>query len=203
MSDTNTTKQMIESLSFGHVLDQVEVVDWDEMRDPETGEGWEAWEVVECPECERPACVSSNMGRDQHRYITPEIEDENGDEIENECMHEIDGTADLMAPRFWECRIDDLEEAAHKIAHLSACVVMLADGRTGLTTTGGDEWSIFEAFVCLGYAPPFQLALDCRPNSIDHRQRKPELLAAFEAVCWAISGKVDQIREKVSMIKDR
>ena len=127
----------------------------------ENFEGWAAYEAVDCEECDRECVCSTGMGEDEHRYIQPEIEDEDGDDVENECMGTIYAIEGPMMNYFYPCelRSHSVEDAARAIAHLPLCVVEMEDGETGFALTGGGmdlSWEICDAFISCGYLPPLQ-----------------------------------------------
>ncbi len=142
------------SLSCDAVDVQSRDIDWREALG-EDMEGWRAFESFECDECGREAVMSS-LGEDEHRYIEPEVDDDEGGMVDNECMGYLCFEGPAM--NYWyPVKIDDCEAAAAKITHLPLCVVEFKDGQTGLALTGGGmdlSWEICEAFIELGYYPP-------------------------------------------------
>lgn len=158
MSKTN---QQIAADLFNCAVDaKSRQVDWSAALG-EDMEGWQAFEAVECEECDRECVCSTGMGEDEHRYVQPEVEDADGDDVENECMGTIYAIEGPQMNHFYPCELRSLsvEEAARAIAHLPLCVVEFEDGETGFALTGGGmdlSWEICDAFISCGYLPPLQ-----------------------------------------------
>ena len=158
MSKTN--EQIASDLRNCSVDSQSRRVDWSETLGEDL-EGWQAFEVVDCEECNGSCVCSTNMGEDEHRYIQPEVEDADGDDVANECMGTIYAIEGPQMNHFYPCELvgNSVEDAAREIAHLPLCVVEFADGETGFALTGGGmdlSWEICDAFISCGYLPPLQ-----------------------------------------------
>ena len=175
-------------------------VEWSEILGEDL-EGWEAFEEVECDECGVSFVMSSHMGSDEHRYIQPEIEDEDGDEVENECMGMIDHEVGPMMNFFYPCPDLDPEEAARAIAHLPLCVVVMEDGETGFALTGGGmdlSWEICAAYIACGFAPPLEYC--DLPNMAGRGRHKDTalILAACQRSCEIAEGWAARKRERLA-----
>jgi hypothetical protein len=157
MSKTN--QEIATDLRNCSVDSKSRQVDWSEALG-EDMEGWQAFEVEECEECERDFIATATMGQDEHRYIEPEYTDEDGEDIDNECMGTAGYFEGPMMNYFHPCELRDLsnEDAARAIAHLPLCVVEFQDGERGFALTGGGmdlSWEICDAYISCGYLPPF------------------------------------------------
>lgn len=131
-------------------------IDWAEALG-ENMEGYRAFEAFDCDECGREV-VCSFFGEDEHRNIEPEITDEDGDDVSNDCTGYLCFEGPMM--NYWyPVPISDCEEAAKAISHLPLCVVEFEGGDTGLALTGGGmdlSWEICRAFIALGFSPPVE-----------------------------------------------
>src|SRR5271163_373738 len=113
--------------------------DWSE----DYGETWEFWAADLCDKCKEIVVGSGSDSR--HKDI----------DSESSC----DGYVNLSAPMmscYYPVEIDNVEEAARKLADTCLCVVRI-DDETGLALTGGGmhlSWEICEAFMLLGFLPP-------------------------------------------------
>jgi hypothetical protein len=156
-------------------------VNWSESLG-EDMEGWQAFEIEECEECERSFLASSHCGADEHRHVEPEFEDEDGDDVENECMGTVNYFEGPMMNYFHPCELRGLsnEEAAEAIAHLPLCVVEFEDGERGFALTGGGmdlSWEICDAYISCGYLPPFA-SCDLPRMSGKHKHPRAQLILA-------------------------
>jgi len=190
MSKTN--QEIASGLRNCSVDSKSRQVDWQEALG-EDMEGWQAFELEECEECERSLIVSSHCGQDEHRHVQPEIEDEDGNEVENECMGTVSYFEGPMMNYFHPCELRGLsnEEAAEAIAHLPLCVVEFADGERGFALTGGGmdlSWEICDAYISCGYLPPFA---SCDLPDMSGKGREPRtqlILAACQRSAEILEG---------------
>jgi hypothetical protein len=191
MSNTDNNS-LVSGLRNCEVSAESRSVDWAEAIG-EDMEGWQAFAVEECEECGRSFVVSSNMGQDQHRYIEPEFEDEDGEEVENECMGTCGYFEGPMMNHFYPCEFIGLDhdDAARAIAHLPLCVVELECGETGFALTGGGmdlSWEICDAYISCGYLPPFQYTGLPRMAGKHKHPRAQLILAACRRSCEILKG---------------
>lgn len=204
MSNNTDIREMVANLRNCAIDAASRRVDWSSLLGEDL-EGWEAWEVVDCHECGREVLMSSRMGCDQHRYIEPEItvtdEDGDEDEIENECMGELDHEVGPQMNIFYPCELSDLEEAARAISHLPLCVVEMEDGETGFALTGGGmdlSWEICAAYIACGFLPPLQF---CDLPGMAGRERHKDtalVLTACARSCEVAEGWAARKRERLA-----
>lgn len=200
---SETIKETIENLRTCAVDEKHRRIDdWAALAGEDL-EGWEAFEEVECQECGQSFVMSSRMGHDECRYICPEIEDEDGEEAENECMGMIEEEVGPMMNLFYPCPLDDPEEAARAISHLPLCVVVFEDGETGFSLTGGGmdlSWEICAAYIACGYLPPVEF---CDLPDMAGRGRYKDtalVLAGCQRSCEVAEGWAARKRERLAKL---
>lgn len=114
-------------------------------------EKWEYWQANACDKCGKPFRAT---GEAHHNEVDPE----------NECDGYVNCEGPMM--NYWyplPNRPGNPETAAKLIADLPLCIVYFEDSdEYGLALTGGGQdlsWEICEAFMRLGYCPPFHFRL--------------------------------------------
>jgi hypothetical protein len=200
-------KSIVSNLRNCSVDSKSRRVDWSEALG-EDMEGWEAFELEECEECDRTLICSSHCGQDEHRHVQPEIEDEEGDEIENECMGTVNYFEGPMMNFFHPCELRDLsnEEAAERIAHLPLCIVEMQDGERGFALTGGGmdlSWEICDAYISCGYLPPFQSTDLPDMSGKEKHPRTQLILAACQRSGEILEGWANRRRESLRAMADK
>jgi len=181
MSNAIDNKSIVRDLRNDTVDVQSRHIDWAATLGEDL-EGWEAFEAVDCDECDRVTVLTTAMGGDEHRYIEPEFENEDGEVVENECMGHLYFEGPMMNS-FYPCPFNDTDEAARAIASLPLCVIVLQDGETGFALTGGGmdlSWEICDAYIRCGFLPPFQFC--CLPDMAgkDRESRTQLILTACQ-----------------------
>jgi len=179
------------------------MVDWRELLGEDL-EGWQSFEAVECHECQRDVVLNA-LGEEEHRHIEPDIEDEEGFEVRNDCTGYLCSEGPAMN-FFYECdfgrRGFTAEEAAQAVAHLPVCIVEMRDGETGFALTGGGmdlSWEICEAYMCLGYLPPFHFCSSL-PNMAGKRldRRTAAVIDACKRSVDAMANWVENARSRLA-----
>lgn len=162
--DMNYREIDIEKLSPATVDSQSRFIDWGEylQGDPDW---FQCFQAVDCQECGH-IVISSLLGEEGHRFIQDEVTfiDDEGEEVteETECMGTVINEGPMMN-YFYPISVedphtDDLKEMAYAIKDLPLCVVVM-DDEVGLALTGGGmdlSWEICEAYIRLGYLPPYR-----------------------------------------------
>jgi hypothetical protein len=125
----------LERLRCDAVHDEPRDYDWSEGY----GESWEFYDAEDCEEC--GGLITSSKGQC------------------DKCDNDPDFEGPMMN-YFYELPSDiDPDDAAETIKDLPLCIVYLTETEEyGLALTGGGmdlSWEICEAFVLLGYLPPF------------------------------------------------
>lgn len=183
---SNNIKETVADLRNCTAFAESRVVDWSEARGVDFDEPiWEAFELIECEGCEADVLMTTRMGSDEHRHIQPEMEDEDGEEIEVECDAHLYFDGPQMN-YFYPCPFSDTETAARAIAHLPLCVIEFADGEVGFALTGGGmdlSWEICEAYIRCGFVPPFQYTDLPRMAGKYNESHTGLVLAACQRTC--------------------
>ena len=187
------TREAIKNLSCAAIDTKPVDADW--------SEGWtESWEFWTGDKCDRCGAVVVGQGEDlQHR------------DVDSECK--CTGSVALSGPMmnyYYPVQIDDVEDAARKLAGTCLCVVKVGDV-TGLALTGGGmdlSWEICEAFMLLGYLPPAHFAdlPGLAGKDVDSRRNRWIVAGCLKscavAASWA-TGRAKRLRQTVaSMRKD-
>ena len=141
------SKTNIQELYPALVSESVTRIHWGDLT---YTEDYEFWEASECSECGK--IVNCYAGEEKHCHI----------DDDSDCQ----GYLYAEGPIYYEFYplgnfIDDPAEKALKIAHLPLCITYVNQfNQYGLSLTGCGMnlcWEICEAYVCLGYLPPFDL----------------------------------------------
>lgn len=159
-------------------------IDWREAY----GDDCEGWTSYEAPECECGEYAAWDSAENEWRC--PEC----GEEVDP------DGDGPMMNYHYPLPDLDRVggpNEAASRIAHLPLCVVEFP-GSYSLALTGGGmdlSWEICEAFVRLGFCPPFRFASD--PPKLAGHTPKPEVLAACQRSAEVLKGWTERAEERL------
>lgn len=219
-------KEQIDRLS-GDALDATSMtIDWQEARGDD-GEGWRSKEANACDKCGAVVLLDCGDGGTHsdlysdgdecpqcRRRGNIESNEKEGEEFRHVCTDcgfafvpddpPCDGyvsTADGPMMNYWyPVEIDDIDAAARELANLPLCVVEFRDGRTGLALTGGGmdlSWEICEAFIKIGYLPPFHFCDLPAMAGLRLDARRRLVIAACRATCDAVAGRAKRATERI------